>query len=324
VVSVTPRPRFSPGERTPGTHCTGAWVVPRTGLDTEVRGTVLSPLPGIEPRSPGHRACSQTLYWLDYPVHNFLLLVTYFSVNISVTSLIGGNKRLIVFGIIIMWSQVSSVYFWGLVVTSYGVSMVSRFVLSCFLIQEVPCRLCSSSESSSMQVERFTVFTLIISVLSFMELEQETLGRTSYRERCIWQWSAMWAQCYLLFLAIVDMLKERLAHRFSSHHRYWLVIASKLCTVPTLGDLAPQVSWDWAFYVYWISIPRASISDNLQHLLSRGHFSRSFACNCDRHLCNMARICYAANDGHFMVNIGFFVVVWRKVNVSHFPRQGEL
>jgi hypothetical protein len=27
-----------PGERTPGTHCTGGWVDPRAGLDTEVRG----------------------------------------------------------------------------------------------------------------------------------------------------------------------------------------------------------------------------------------------------------------------------------------------
>jgi hypothetical protein len=30
-----PRPRFTPGERTPGTHCTGGWVGPRAGLDTE-------------------------------------------------------------------------------------------------------------------------------------------------------------------------------------------------------------------------------------------------------------------------------------------------
>jgi hypothetical protein len=35
VVSITPRPRFTPGERTPGTHCTGGWVGPRAGLDTE-------------------------------------------------------------------------------------------------------------------------------------------------------------------------------------------------------------------------------------------------------------------------------------------------
>jgi hypothetical protein len=31
------------GERTPGTHCTGGWVGPRAGLDTEVRGKILCP-----------------------------------------------------------------------------------------------------------------------------------------------------------------------------------------------------------------------------------------------------------------------------------------
>jgi hypothetical protein len=38
-----------PEERAPGTHCTGGWVGPRAGLDAEVRGKILSPLPGIEP-----------------------------------------------------------------------------------------------------------------------------------------------------------------------------------------------------------------------------------------------------------------------------------
>jgi hypothetical protein len=33
VVSVTPRPRFTPEEKTPGTHCTGGWVGPRAGLE---------------------------------------------------------------------------------------------------------------------------------------------------------------------------------------------------------------------------------------------------------------------------------------------------
>jgi hypothetical protein len=49
------RPRFSPGERTLDTRCTGGWVGPRAGLDTEDRGK-LSSLKGIEPRSPGHPA----------------------------------------------------------------------------------------------------------------------------------------------------------------------------------------------------------------------------------------------------------------------------
>jgi hypothetical protein len=56
---------FIPGERTPGTHWTGGWVGPRAGLDTEDRGKILSPLPGIEPRSPGRPARSQTLYCLS-------------------------------------------------------------------------------------------------------------------------------------------------------------------------------------------------------------------------------------------------------------------
>jgi hypothetical protein len=61
MVSSTPRPHHSPGERIPITHCTGGWVGPRAGLDTEARGKIISPLLGIEPRSPGRPARSQTL-----------------------------------------------------------------------------------------------------------------------------------------------------------------------------------------------------------------------------------------------------------------------
>jgi hypothetical protein len=50
VVSVTPRPRYSPGERAPGTHYTGGWVGPKAGLDTEAKGKILSPLLGMEPQ----------------------------------------------------------------------------------------------------------------------------------------------------------------------------------------------------------------------------------------------------------------------------------
>jgi hypothetical protein len=67
VVKVTPWPCFSPGERTPGTPWTGNWVGHKAGLDTEVTGKLLLPLPGIEPRSPGRPARNQTLYWLCYP-----------------------------------------------------------------------------------------------------------------------------------------------------------------------------------------------------------------------------------------------------------------
>jgi hypothetical protein len=53
---------FYPRVKTPGTHCTGGWVGSRAGLDTEVRRKILSPLPGIEPRSPGRPVRSQTLH----------------------------------------------------------------------------------------------------------------------------------------------------------------------------------------------------------------------------------------------------------------------
>jgi hypothetical protein len=41
VVSVTPRPRFTPGENTPGIHWIGEWMGLRAGLDTEAKGKVL-------------------------------------------------------------------------------------------------------------------------------------------------------------------------------------------------------------------------------------------------------------------------------------------
>jgi hypothetical protein len=43
VVSVKPRPRFTPGERTPGTHCIGDWVGPRAGRDAEVKEKTFAP-----------------------------------------------------------------------------------------------------------------------------------------------------------------------------------------------------------------------------------------------------------------------------------------
>jgi hypothetical protein len=41
-----------PGERTPGTHCTGGWVGLRAGLDTEVRGKIRFPYRGSNPDLP--------------------------------------------------------------------------------------------------------------------------------------------------------------------------------------------------------------------------------------------------------------------------------
>jgi hypothetical protein len=61
VVSVTPRPRFTPGKRNPGTHCTGGWVGPRAGLDTEDRGKILCLCRGSNPDSP---VVQSVLSWL--------------------------------------------------------------------------------------------------------------------------------------------------------------------------------------------------------------------------------------------------------------------
>jgi hypothetical protein len=38
VVSVAPRPHFTSGERTSGTHLIGDWVELRAGLGTEAKG----------------------------------------------------------------------------------------------------------------------------------------------------------------------------------------------------------------------------------------------------------------------------------------------
>jgi hypothetical protein len=61
VVSITPRPRFTPGQRAPGTHCTGGCVGPSAGLDAEVRGKILCLCRGS---NPGRPVRSQTLHWL--------------------------------------------------------------------------------------------------------------------------------------------------------------------------------------------------------------------------------------------------------------------
>jgi hypothetical protein len=67
VVSVTYRSRYIAAGNGPPLPILNR-VGP--GLVTEATGKILSPLSGIEPRSPGRPALSQTLYWLSYPAHN--------------------------------------------------------------------------------------------------------------------------------------------------------------------------------------------------------------------------------------------------------------
>jgi hypothetical protein len=63
MVSVTPWPRFTPGDRTPGTHCTGGWVGHKAGLDAGARRKILCPCRGS---NPDRSARSHTLYCLSY------------------------------------------------------------------------------------------------------------------------------------------------------------------------------------------------------------------------------------------------------------------
>jgi hypothetical protein len=62
VVSVTPRPCFTPKERTPGTHWMG-WVALRAGLDAGARREILCPSRGS---NPGRSVRRQTLHCLCY------------------------------------------------------------------------------------------------------------------------------------------------------------------------------------------------------------------------------------------------------------------
>ena len=49
----------------PGTHCTGGWVGPRTGLDWRT----ISSSKGFDPRTV--QPVAQSLYRLNYPAHNY-------------------------------------------------------------------------------------------------------------------------------------------------------------------------------------------------------------------------------------------------------------
>jgi hypothetical protein len=58
---------LAPGKWPPVPIGQEAEWAPEAQRDTEARGKILLPLPGIEPQSPGRPVRSQTLYWLSYP-----------------------------------------------------------------------------------------------------------------------------------------------------------------------------------------------------------------------------------------------------------------
>jgi hypothetical protein len=62
---------FTPGERSPGIHWIGGWVNPRAGLDDMDKIKFLT-LEGLELRSLGRPARSQSLYRLRYPASPIL------------------------------------------------------------------------------------------------------------------------------------------------------------------------------------------------------------------------------------------------------------
>jgi hypothetical protein len=58
--------RFTPRERTPGTHWIGSWVAPRAVLDAMVKRKTPSPRRESNPRTPINPARSPALYRLNY------------------------------------------------------------------------------------------------------------------------------------------------------------------------------------------------------------------------------------------------------------------
>jgi hypothetical protein len=58
--------RFTPGEKSHGTHLIGGWVGPRAGLDDVEKRKFLT-LPGLGLRPLGRAARGQSLYRLRYP-----------------------------------------------------------------------------------------------------------------------------------------------------------------------------------------------------------------------------------------------------------------
>jgi hypothetical protein len=95
VVSIRPRPPFTPGQRAPGTHCTGGWAGPRAVLDADTRRRILFLSQGS---NPGRPVRSQPLYRLSYPADKesestlqFLLFYQVLSYFVSYSCLWNGQ-----------------------------------------------------------------------------------------------------------------------------------------------------------------------------------------------------------------------------------------
>jgi hypothetical protein len=72
---------FTPGERTPGTHCTGGWLGPRANLDTEDRGKILCPYNFV--MALVLVACYQFYLISDYGCNFCFVLFIYFCCLVS-------------------------------------------------------------------------------------------------------------------------------------------------------------------------------------------------------------------------------------------------
>jgi hypothetical protein len=86
VVSVTPRPRFSPGKGLPRYPLYRRLGGPQSQSGHRGQRKNPLPLPGIEPWSLGRPARSQTLYWLSYPALKPMLPTWNFPIHSEITS----------------------------------------------------------------------------------------------------------------------------------------------------------------------------------------------------------------------------------------------
>jgi hypothetical protein len=84
VVSITSRPRFTPEERTPGTHWIGGWVGLRAGLDAEARIKILCPCRGSNPDHPArsHTILPELPRLLHIPKHAIIFTLLWDSTTL--------------------------------------------------------------------------------------------------------------------------------------------------------------------------------------------------------------------------------------------------